>query len=499
MSSQGTAAYSVVVTIVYFSIYASVFFAASIFCAYEVKTKFKSKNDDFGLELAAAPISLCSRKFLKLWVKSLWKMKKIYISIIPHIFDQATDLGVLFQYHAFWKNNTFTAIKAQYWFFTSIIVIVLYKFISCISVYLLTKSPKDVVYQFFDVLMLKAVYANYKLKTDEPSNAQRYLQVLEATFESGPQILISMAFILKTNVWDGIVLVSIFASLWTLTSRVASDDKSVVADRWKSIEFTYKRWPIVNWRYIFRVIFWRLSEITNKISLYTLIWLSIGGFSLIIIILFEFFCCICVSYMANNFVVMGNLLYFTIINGSSIRMRYKLGGKILAFAKCYRFYGLYMLLTLVTVFVMVDFNAWKVPDYSVRHQDVINDPFGLTLLIYCWITSIIWPVGVIIMVSYDAFEFRYAGRDVTRLIATSQWKVLLELVEFGLSIGVMQNILVEAKLTKTNIDNINHQEVRANRQKDRDYAGLIQFITDLEGRFGTAIEVEQTTVQQAEI
>eukprot|EP01084_Bolivina_argentea_P042762 78832_1 len=285
LTSDTAASYSIAVTIIYFSTYASVFCGASIFCAYSIN---KEMNYTSTIQAKTTkPTSLCSKTFVKLWGKSLWKMKKVYISIVPHIFDQATDIGVLFQYYALWKDDNFTIIEAQYWFFMGIFVIALHKLISCISIFLLFKNWKDVLYQLFDVLMVKAIYANYKLGMDEPSSGQRYLQVLEATFESGPQILISMAFILKTHIWDGIVLVSIVVSLWTLTSRIASDDKSVLAAEWRGIEFHYKRCPILNWRYIFRVIFWRFFEITNKITLYALIWLSMGGFSLIFVILFE--------------------------------------------------------------------------------------------------------------------------------------------------------------------------------------------------------------------
>eukprot|EP01084_Bolivina_argentea_P122635 217309_1 len=305
VSSNTAASYSLVVSIIYFSTYVAVFCGASIFCAYSIYGTMKSPNGSIASNLknkttTRSRLSLCSRDFAKLWIKSLWKMKKVYISIVPHIFDQATDIGVLFQYYALWKDDDFTIIEAQYWFSMGIFVIVLHKVISCIAVFLLLRNWKDVVYQLFDILMVKAVYANYKLGIDEPSSGQRYLQVLEATFESGPQILISMAFILKTHIWDGVVLVSIVASLWTLTSRISSDDKSVLAATWKRIEFHYKSCPIINIKYIFRVICWRFFEITNKVTLYSLIWLGMGGFSLIIIILFEFSCCVCLSYMGES-------------------------------------------------------------------------------------------------------------------------------------------------------------------------------------------------------
>ena len=44
------------------------------------------------------------KTFTKYWLKSLWTKKKIYISIVPHIFDQATDAGVIYTYYEIWSN-----------------------------------------------------------------------------------------------------------------------------------------------------------------------------------------------------------------------------------------------------------------------------------------------------------------------------------------------------------------------------------------------------------
>eukprot|EP01083_Nonionella_stella_P039243 106736_1 len=411
--------YSVTVATCYFVLYLTIFAITSVVCALQTK------------KVAA---SCCSKTFFKLWIKSLWQKKKLYLTVIPHFFDQATDLGVLFKYYSLWVTSS--AIEPQYWFFVSIFVISLHKIISCIAVYLLSRSCMDVIYQFFDLLMVRAIYTNYKLNKDEPSSAQRYLQILEGTFEPGPQILISLAYILKTrsareNVDDGIVFISIVASLWTLTSRIVSDDKSVMADEWQSLEFSYKRCPILNWRYLFRV-FWRFCEITNKATLYALIWLSIGGFSLIFIIGFEFLCCICLSIMAENMLILGNLLYWTIIDSAYLEHKYLNMGKCIQYiAISYRFGSLYIYLILVTLFAIIRFNAWKVPDFHTRHQHVMEqDSLGLLLYMYCWTTAIVWPL-CLVLIRNIGVHIKYAGRDIARLISSQQWQVALELVEFA--------------------------------------------------------------------
>ena len=85
-------------------------------------------------------------------------------------------------------------INVLYLFGVSIGVIILHRIVSSIAVYRLTQNWKYAVLQFFDALMIQCVWTNYILGTDEPSNAQRYLQVLEATLigdilESGNRII----------------------------------------------------------------------------------------------------------------------------------------------------------------------------------------------------------------------------------------------------------------------------------------------------------------------
>ncbi len=42
----------------------------------------------------------------------------------------------------------------------------------------MTHNPKAAILQFFDVLMVKAVWVNYMLQLDEPCNPQRYIELL---------------------------------------------------------------------------------------------------------------------------------------------------------------------------------------------------------------------------------------------------------------------------------------------------------------------------------
>eukprot|EP01083_Nonionella_stella_P278066 945484_1 len=95
-----------------------------------------------------------------------------------------------------------TSINHAAIFWCSITVIVIHKVVSCSVIYALTTSIFSVILQFFDLMMVKAIYTNYKSKTNEPGNSQKLLQILEGTFESGPQIFISLVYLIKTKESD---------------------------------------------------------------------------------------------------------------------------------------------------------------------------------------------------------------------------------------------------------------------------------------------------------
>eukprot|EP01083_Nonionella_stella_P025420 69995_1 len=124
--------------------------------------------------------------FLKVFYKSLAAKKSIYLSLIPHLFDQGTDFGVIWQYYALWKSDSSqTNVHINYasFFYCSISVIIIHKLVTCSVIFTLTQSICDVALQVFDLMMVKAIYASYKSQTNEPGNAQKLLQILECTFE----------------------------------------------------------------------------------------------------------------------------------------------------------------------------------------------------------------------------------------------------------------------------------------------------------------------------
>eukprot|EP01084_Bolivina_argentea_P301829 520831_1 len=403
--------YGFYVSVVYFTIYAAVFVIGSIYSAKEV---YSSSN---GL-----------KKFLMNWRKSLWTKKSIYFAVVPHIFDQASDIGVLWTYYELWKDNTqsqYTDINGAYLFFSSLAVIIVHKIISTAVVYSITGSVLDILLQILDLMLVKAVYVNYKLETNEPGNAQRLLQLLEGVFESGPQIFISLVYLIKIQESDPIVWISIITSLWTISSRVNSDDKFIVKEEYKNPEYS-KSCPFVNTRYVFRVIS-RFLEITNRVVMLCLVWIVIGGFTMGIILFIEVAIVFILSIWSKDVMVLGYLMYFSVADEDS-----PVPIQIQKTFLTYRIISPFFYSIIVTIFVSVPIEAWKVPDFEARHELIVQQSVGLLALIYCWVSSLVSAVSLKQM-EYFALQSG-SKRQIRSLLRWGRFGEIKNLLEFGFSV-----------------------------------------------------------------
>eukprot|EP01083_Nonionella_stella_P269466 911769_1 len=341
--------------------------------------------------------------FLKVFGKSIATKKSVYLSLIPHLFDQGTDFGVIWQYYALSKTDVSQNINYAAFFYCSIAVIIIHKLITCSVVWTLTESVRDVVLQVFDLMMVKAIYASYKSQTNEPGNAQKLLQILEGTFESGPQIFISLVFLIKSETFDSVVFVSLLFSFWSLAGRVIAEDKGSVAKLWKEPEWNFKHRRFVNPLYVLRVLY-RYAEIMSRITLYALLWVSLGGVALGVILGLELFVIIMVSMRSGEMMLVANLLYF---------FRFQIGYFVYGLFVLYKFVWapvFYMLLITASVYNKNNTN---------RHDIVIDAPLGLVSFVYCWVTSILLSAFLCCSSAIDlrdatAHPLCYRGPDLTK-------------------------------------------------------------------------------------
>eukprot|EP01084_Bolivina_argentea_P307597 531696_1 len=432
--------YPQIVTWTYFTVYVTIFLGVSIYCVYKIRKDYKNYKNVQELQQNQLQQDWSKKGMFKTWYKSVWKKKKIYFQLIPHFFDQATDLGVILEY---WRlRNDDVGINTMYLFGTSIFVIVFHRIISSIAIYRLTNNKKFVLLQIFDLLMIQSIWTNYQLDTDEPSNSQRYLQVLEAIFESSPQILISTAFLVKANTSqvNALVIISLITSFWSLSARVSGDDKQMFNKDWKGINFklsnfkSFKCFDIINYKWFIRVILWRFMEISSRIVLLTLVWINVGGLFIFIMLGLEMLYLAIVCFGLGTVDMMGNIIYLMAASSNNKSKNWAI--KMTRIFWVYRVISCWLLLIIVTIFALTQFktDGDKVPDYNDRYSQTFENSTGFCLWIFCWIATPIWQWwgGVAI---FDFGNLASVGRDVEQLVEDNKWLDVLELIKFGASFG----------------------------------------------------------------
>eukprot|EP01083_Nonionella_stella_P091705 256423_1 len=174
---------------------------------------------------------------LKLWYADLQTKQECYLEVIPHIFDTATDLGVIIEFFlaAYFIDTGCNEVDMVLVFWLTFSVFIIYRMVTSIQIYLFTKDGKRAILQcIFDYELIRACALNYKLyqidhQIKEPCDAQRWISTLEATFEAAPEFVIQLYFVMKTNILldfsNPIYHISLIASLYTLVSHTVNDDK----------------------------------------------------------------------------------------------------------------------------------------------------------------------------------------------------------------------------------------------------------------------------------
>ncbi len=99
-------------------------------------------------------------------------------------------------------------------FYLSLFFMLIYRIISASLLLLYTKNWKKFGLQLLDLELLETLNINWVLKRVQPNTLQRYLQSLEASFESAPQCVVQFYFLTKTGTKDELTLISLVFSIW---------------------------------------------------------------------------------------------------------------------------------------------------------------------------------------------------------------------------------------------------------------------------------------------
>lgn len=226
-----------------------------------------------------------NRSFLNKWFWRTWRYRAVVLPFMIHVWDTATDLGVLIQWYVeadYSEKNLLKSIIDDRKEITilglalfSTCAMLVYRLISALTIYKV--SNRDVKETLLQVLDMKILRDLANLGTDQDTiDTLRWVHKMEALLESGPQALLQIVFVMKEEKLEGelesgdyIIFLSLFFSLCTLATRLINDDRYVFVQSANSM-FP----PSIG--FIMRAFF-RLFEVTARIFSVAFIWVMFGS------------------------------------------------------------------------------------------------------------------------------------------------------------------------------------------------------------------------------
>eukprot|EP01084_Bolivina_argentea_P255712 430218_1 len=167
---------------------------------------------------------------LKLCAKDVWGRKSVYLPLISHLSDTATDFASVVEFGIVAANSNpiDCGINVWYLFALSIICMVVYRIISSFKIWQITKSWYRVILQFLDIELYHILYISHFMSLKGTSSPQRLLSVLEAVFEAAPQSVIQLVYLMFTKNLSPIIIISSVFSFINLTLSLISDDRKAL-------------------------------------------------------------------------------------------------------------------------------------------------------------------------------------------------------------------------------------------------------------------------------
>eukprot|EP01083_Nonionella_stella_P021756 60250_1 len=276
------------ITVVFVSCSFILLCAVAIYCFVSLK-RAPSKSDQATLDWNSLS---CSKK-TKMWAKDVWAKKSMYLPYFTHLTDTATDYAAIVEFYYIARSSTPAECGGlDMWklFGLSIGCMIMYRIISSITIWRITKSTKRVLLQLIDFELFEILYISHYLNLNGTSSPQRLISTLEAVFEAAPQSLIQMIYLMNTGNFEGVIFFSSILSFITLTKSVINDDKIFLKVQfslpWKHNDshllYRHKgKWKFQKFVLLHLV---RILDIPSQILLYIFLWFLINGYALTVVL-----------------------------------------------------------------------------------------------------------------------------------------------------------------------------------------------------------------------
>eukprot|EP01084_Bolivina_argentea_P258245 435298_1 len=267
------------------------------------KTDVKSSGDE---EKTNDATKKKQKGFCELWLKTVWKMRGVYGGLAVHSFDVLTDILVIYQWLQYIDipgDNIDPKVMA----YCAIAVLVFSRIISSVAIFMKEKDIGRSILQFFDLLIFTEIFETHNKIISQMKNKNlkdkntaiestlsfKYVRNFEAVFESIPQSVLQLVFVMRTRDINLIFIISIIQSTISMTNSVLNNDSTQMQDdKWKP----YKQRLPPTFGFIKHAIS-RLSEVMYRIGLLALFWSVCGGLSFgIMLVLDLLFICASIRF-----------------------------------------------------------------------------------------------------------------------------------------------------------------------------------------------------------
>ena len=148
---------------------------------------------------------------------TIWQLRSLLVASVAHFFDTATDIALMMEwYYLYTLQEEYNKdpdsveipsyldpenIDMRALFGCSLTVLIYYRISSGYTVYDLTHSKIDCIFQFLlDFYLIKAIYVNiYKMKSHKALSFVRIIRGFEGQTESAFQAILAMVCVFMFN------------------------------------------------------------------------------------------------------------------------------------------------------------------------------------------------------------------------------------------------------------------------------------------------------------
>eukprot|EP01084_Bolivina_argentea_P075110 136186_1 len=396
--------------------------------AYDIPTAMTTENSIVYSEEEHKSIYINETNYEKNWdsltcfeklknvAQDAFGRKNVYLPLVLHLSDTATDFAAVAEFYIVAKATTPQQcgdLNMWWLFILSVICMLAYRIISSFTIYRITKSPLRVMLQFIDVELYHILYISHLLDLKGKSSPQRLISTIEAVFEAAPQSLIQFIYLMKAagNISTTVVLSVIF-SFFNLTLPIVGDDM-------KLLEIKFKE----NKAKFMQIYVYRLLDIPSKILALAFLWYFLNGLVCLLVVIIDISVSVYMFHKTKNTNALLSIVAVPFSFGS------KQHGHLLRIAWVFSIFET----------IIINIVIWV---FAVMHNFHKEEIFIIVLWLFCTTASVMkcWATYRLFSVFDEFCVMNKERTDINRLLYEYKFEDAMELIIFKTS-----NISVAAK------------------------------------------------------